>query len=109
MKLPDKRDASIFVWSEYKPVKVVFSEILYIESRKDYVCFFIKEGKTLLSLMTLKELAERLPENKFVRVHRSYILTEILYMTSGMLDLVSSIQIPMGNPYKESIKLIFNK
>lgn len=64
-----------FVKSEYKQIKIDFENILYIEGLKDYVKIYLStEDKPILSLMTMKKLEEELPKNKFMRVHRSYIV-----------------------------------
>ena len=66
---------SIFVKTERKLVQIDLNKILYIEGLKDYVKIFI-EGQTtpLLSLMSMKAMEALLPPQKFVRVHRSFIV-----------------------------------
>ena len=66
---------SIFVKSEYKQVQVMLDDILYIEGLKDYIKIY-EEGheKPLLSLMSMKSMEEMLPSQRFMRVHRSYIV-----------------------------------
>jgi len=63
----------ILVKSEYKVFKIKHNEILYIEGMKEYVAFHLKEQR-VMSLMSLKNLEEILPEEHFIRVHRSYIV-----------------------------------
>jgi DNA-binding LytR/AlgR family response regulator len=63
----------MFLKIGYEQVKVLFSEILYMEAAGNYVTFVL-EGKKLLSRMTINELMELLPADKFTRVHRSYIV-----------------------------------
>ena len=71
----EKKQEFIFVKSEYKQIKINFSEILYIEGLKDYVKIYMKENpKPILTLMSLKKLEEELPSENFMRVHRSYII-----------------------------------
>ena len=66
---------SIFIKTEYKLVQVELRKILYIEGLKDYVKIFV-EGEThpILSLMSMKSLEDMLPANRFIRVHRSFIV-----------------------------------
>lgn len=71
----EKKQNFIFVKSEYRQVKIDFSEVLYIEGLKDYVKIYLKDNpKPVLTLMSLKKLEEELPSEDFMRVHRSYII-----------------------------------
>ncbi|NIJ46425.1 DNA-binding LytR/AlgR family response regulator [Wenyingzhuangia heitensis] len=65
----------LFVKSEYKQLKIKLNDVLYFESMKDYIkIWLINESKPILMLMSLKALEEKLPETKFMRVHRSFIV-----------------------------------
>lgn len=65
----------IFVKSEYKQLKINLDSILYIEGLKDYIKIWIKgEQHPILTLMSLKTMEEELPSDKFMRVHRSFIV-----------------------------------
>jgi DNA-binding LytR/AlgR family response regulator len=71
----EKKQEFIFVKSEYKQIKINFSDVLYIEGLKDYVKIYLKDNtKPILTLMSLKKLEEELPSENFMRVHRSYII-----------------------------------
>jgi len=65
----------LFIKSDYKIRRINFSEIHYIEGLKDYVKIFLTgEKKPVMSLSTLKALEARLPADRFMRVHRSFIV-----------------------------------
>ena len=65
----------IFVKSEYRQLKIELKDILYIESLKDYVKIYLKEiSKPILTIMSLKVLEEELDKDRFMRVHRSFIV-----------------------------------
>lgn len=71
----EKKQDFIFVKSEYRQVKIDFSEVLYIEGLKDYVKIYLKDNtKPVLTLMSMKKLEEELPCEDFMRIHRSYII-----------------------------------
>ena len=65
----------IFLKTGYEQVKVFYTDILYMEAAGNYVTFVL-EDKKLLSRMTINELSEQLPADKFIRVHRSYIVAK---------------------------------
>ncbi|TXK44916.1 response regulator transcription factor [Pontibacter qinzhouensis] len=65
----------LFLKTGYEQVKVHYNEILYMEAAGNYITFVL-ESKRLLSRMTIAELTELLPADKFTRVHRSYIVAK---------------------------------
>ena len=68
-------DRFIFVKSEYKLVKIMFDDILYIEGLKDYVKIYLNnDHKPIMTLMNMKKIEESLPKPEFMRIHRSYIV-----------------------------------
>ena len=72
----NKNSDFIFVKSEYRQIKINFSEILYIEGLKDYVKIYTSSHpRPILTLMSLKKLEEELPSEQFMRIHRSYIIS----------------------------------
>ena len=65
----------MFVKADYKQIKVMYDDILYIESLKDYVKIYLNsQPQPIVTLMSLKKLEEELPEERFMRVHRSFIV-----------------------------------
>ncbi len=97
----------IFVKSEYKNIKIQLTDILYIEGLSDYVKIHLYTGKTLLSLQNLKNIMAKLPEDEFVRIHRSFIISlrriDSIQKNSVILG---EKQIPIGEKYKKDF---FNK
>ncbi|MFW5687644.1 MAG: LytR/AlgR family response regulator transcription factor [Bacteroidota bacterium] len=67
--LPD----SIFIRNHEKMVKIVVNDIFYIEAERNYCRIYCK-NKEYLVVMTLKEMNDKLPRGKFLRIHRSYIV-----------------------------------
>ncbi|CAM3523945.1 LytTR family DNA-binding domain-containing protein [Flavobacterium gelidilacus] len=71
----DEKDF-LFVKSEYKQLRIKLDDVLYFESLKDYIKIYLKDNpKPILTLMSLKSLEEELPNTKFMRVHRSFIVS----------------------------------
>ncbi len=64
----------IFVKTENRLVRLLFSDILLIEGYGDYIKIHLKDNRVLLSLQNMSSFATRLPEADFARVHRSYIV-----------------------------------
>ncbi|MNJ90853.1 Sensory transduction protein LytR [compost metagenome] len=73
-KVQVKENPSLTVKSSYSNTKLLFENICYIESIDDYVIIFRDNGPELKIRKTLKNMLNELPEDQFVRIHRSYIV-----------------------------------
>lgn len=96
-----------FVKADKKLVKIHFNEILYIEGLKDYVIIKKEQGR-VIALQTMKSLEVKLPDNIFMRVHRSYIVNiqKIKAVVGNAIEIIESNQpkhIPIGKNYKEDL------
>lgn len=100
----------IFVKTEYKIIKLSLSSILYIEGLKDYVSIYTTEER-ILTLQTMKKMEELLPSNRFVRVHKSYIVSlEKINSIERQRIFIGRATIPIGESYyKDFIRLIGNQ
>jgi two-component system response regulator LytT len=103
-------DEFIFLKVEYQWVRISLKEILYIESLKDYVKVHLDDSKTVVSLISLKALEEKLPSAKFMRVHRSFIvcLDKINAISKNSI-FIGKTEITVGEQYKETFKTIVDK
>jgi len=102
---------SIFVKSDYQLVKINLKDVLLIEGLDDYIRIHLPNNKTILTLMSLKAVAEKLPAQEFVRIHRSYIipLSKIEKVSSKKIEIAGK-EIPVGISYAdEFFKLIDKK
>jgi len=90
----------IFLNVQKKKVKILFSEIVYIESQREYIRI-VTTKKEFLSKMSTHEMEELLPAHLFKRIHRSFIisLSKIESYTSEMVE-VSGVSIPIGRDYR---------
>ena len=74
-KATPKNTEFLFVKSEYKQIKIILNDVLYFEGLKGYIKIWLKNNsKPILTLMSLKTLEEELSSDKFMRVHRSFIV-----------------------------------
>jgi DNA-binding LytR/AlgR family response regulator len=108
----EKEDAdSIFVKTEYKLVRIELAKILYIEGLKDYVKIYIEgEPRPILSLITLKAMEEMLPETRFIRVHRSFIVQpEKIKVIERNRIVFGKEYIPISDSYKQTFMDFLNK
>lgn len=94
----------LFLKVEYQLVKVAFVDIRYIQGLKDYVkVYLLSSPKPLLSLISMKALEDKLPANRFMRIHRSYIISlEQIRAVSKNSVFIGNEDIPISHQYKEN-------
>ncbi|WP_411029278.1 LytR/AlgR family response regulator transcription factor [Spongiimicrobium sp. 3-5] len=92
----------IFVKAEYESIKINLDDIEYIQGLKDYLKIHIaNKNSTILTLMSFKEMLDRLPVNQFLRVHKSYIVNvEYIKTVQRNRIVINDIRIPIGESYK---------
>ena len=102
---------SIFVKADYKLIQLEFNNILYIEGLKDYVKFYLENNeKPVVSLMSMKSLEDNLPESRFIRVHRSFIVNLDKIKTIERNRIVFGKEyIPISENYKEKFQKFINE
>jgi two-component system response regulator LytT len=107
----DANNEFLFLKSEYRIKRINFNDILYIEGLKDYVKVYItNESKPILSLTSLKLLETKLPEKRFMRVHRSFIVNlEKVYTIERSRIIFGKVYIPVSDQYKEKFQEFLNK
>ena len=100
---PDPRDF-IFISVQKKKVKVLFSEIIYIESQREYVKITTTKNE-YISKMSTHEIEDLLPPHLFKRVHRSYIVA-IRWIESYTAEMIqiNGFSIPIGKGYRDSME-----
>jgi DNA-binding LytR/AlgR family response regulator len=107
-KAQDKTSTSerfMLVKSGYQTVKILYDSILYIEGLKDYVKIFTEGKKPVLSLLTMKGLVETLPSDKFLRIHKSYIVAmDRISTISRNRVMIGEKWIPVGENYRDAFR-----
>jgi DNA-binding LytR/AlgR family response regulator len=94
-------EESIFVHSEYKLVKIPLQDVEFIESLEDYIKINLRSAKPVLTLMPLKKILEKLPTDKFRRIHRSYIVAtdQVAAIANRKVKLASGRELPVSDSY----------
>lgn len=94
----------IFVKDGTKLVKVRLNDILYIEGLKDYVTIFTKQKK-IVTLQRMKVLETQLPENQFVRIHNSYLISlEAIDVVHKERVQIGETYLPISDTYRKTFK-----
>jgi DNA-binding LytR/AlgR family response regulator len=95
--VPDQVEANndfLFLKSDYKIKRINFNDILYIEGMKDYVKVYIQNSaRPVMSLTTMKLIESKLPEKKFMRIHRSFIVN------LEKIDTIERSRVVFGKTY----------
>ena len=93
----------ITVKADYKLYKINYDDLLYIEGQHEYVTFHTTQRR-ITALFALKELEELLPKDRFVRVHKSYIVSFKHIQDLDKSDVtVAGNKIPVGASYRDEL------
>jgi DNA-binding LytR/AlgR family response regulator len=100
---PEPESESIFIRTERKLVQIELNQILYVESSKDYVKIFLEgQANPVVSLMSMKAMEELLPPQKFIRVHRSFIVQpQKIKVIERSRIVFGKEYIPISDSYRE--------
>ncbi|MNL74013.1 Transcriptional regulatory protein YpdB [compost metagenome] len=84
-------------------MRIDFTDILFIEARKDHVLIITKQHK-IATQLSMATLLEKLPAEQFLRVHRSFIvsITKIETIERGRI-LIEKTEIPIGEFYRDGV------
>jgi two-component system, LytTR family, response regulator len=105
---PVQKDPFVYFRADRKMMKVMLSDILYIESMKDYVRV-VTGNETIITKQSISSVEAMLPEQKFVRTHRSFIVSvaAIHSFTSELID-IGKTEIPIGKLYRQQVLKTLN-
>jgi DNA-binding LytR/AlgR family response regulator len=101
-KKDNTADKYIFVRADLSLMKILLTDIIYIEGLADYLKIHVKDRKTIVARMPMKDMLAKLPSNDFVRVHRSFILPfSKIESVRGTTISIADREIPVGKTYVE--------
>ena len=103
----DKPVEHLFVKTDYKVVRIALDDIIFVEGMREYARIHLITGKSVMPLIRLHSLEEQLPADRFMRVHRSYIvnLEKIISVENSRIFFDGKNIIPVSDQYKE----LFNR
>jgi DNA-binding LytR/AlgR family response regulator len=100
---PENERDYMMVKADHKLYKVNFRDIQYIEGLKAYVSFYLPDRR-IVALESLKRLEELLPDDQFMRVHKSFIVAfNLISSIDGNQVELNGKKIPIGKSYKEEV------
>lgn len=101
---PVDEDDCIFIKSDYRVQRVEIHDILYVEAMSEYLRLHLaNQQKPVTVLLSMKKMEERLPQNMFMRIHRSYIinLKSIREVNKSRVSIAEDLSLPIGDNYKD--------
>lgn len=96
----------MFIKTGFEQIKVFFDEILYLEAAGNYVTFVLRD-KSILSRITFNEAVNHLPAEKFIRVHRSYLVAaDKVDKIERHQVTINSIRVPVSEAYSANLSVL---
>ena len=98
----ESNEKFLFIKSEYKVLRINLSDIKYIESKSEYLRIYVENQQPIMTLMSMKKMEKFLPENSFMRIHRSFIvnLNKITTVERNRIIFDKDVYIPVSEQYK---------
>jgi DNA-binding LytR/AlgR family response regulator len=111
VKTENITEPELFVKSEGKIVKIRIADILYVESANEYIRINLDNKEVITTLKRLKEFEEELPAERFLRIHRSFIVHtgKIKAVERYKVILNNNVSIPVGELYREHFQEFVEK
>ncbi|MBQ4034831.1 MAG: response regulator transcription factor [Paludibacteraceae bacterium] len=99
---PELKDF-LMVKADYKLYKINFDDLIYIEGQSEYVTFHMVDKK-VTAYYSLKKLEEELPSNRFLRIHKSYIVAQKrIEAIEGNMVVIGKEKLSIGKNYKDML------
>jgi DNA-binding LytR/AlgR family response regulator len=106
----DPEQLYLFIRADYSLIKILFSDILYIEGLDDYLKIHIQNQKTIVARMTLKAILQKLPVPEFIRVHRSFIIPiSKIEKVRNKIIYINQEEIPVSASYENAFFAAIHK
>lgn len=105
---PDADNEFIQVKADYTTIRITLADIIYVEGRDNYIKLHLENSKPVLVRMSMKAIEEKLPPQKFLRVHRSFIVAR--RHISGVRNKAIQLKdkaFPIGTNYLKEISEMF--
>lgn len=104
----DFKEDYLIIRADRKYYKINYEDLIFVEGQKAYVTFHAVHGKRITALASLKELEEKLPAKRFIRIHKSYIVSikNIDALEGNQLE-VNGEKLPIGNFYRKEVAKVF--
>ena len=101
----------LFIKSEYKILRINFDDIKYIEAMSEYIRIHLVNSKPVMTQLSMKSIEDQLPEDKFMRVHRSFIinLSKISVIERNRIIFDGTVYIPVSDQYKSRFQNYIDK
>lgn len=100
-----------FINVDYSHLKVVFTDIIWIEGLKDYIKIHLKStAKPVVARLSMKSLEDLLPSSKFIRIQKSYIVSkESITSVRKNSIFIGAAELPIGENYKDGVVALLGK
>ncbi len=100
----NNNEDSFFIKEKNAYVKILFDDVIYIQSLGDFVNIFLANGEKKIVLVSMKNIEQQLPSAVFLRISRTHIVNKnkITAVETGMLAL-ERLQLPIGKTYNDVV------
>lgn len=105
LKENSEKNTYLSIRADYKLHRISYDTILYIQAMNDYIKIYTEDDKSIVARSSMKKVLEQLPCNKFIRIHKSFIIPIPNIQNIGNTEIsLGYITLPIGNSYKKALE-----
>ncbi len=98
----------LMIRADYKLYRIEYEDIKYIEGLDDYIQIHLENKTKVVARFSMKNIISKLPENLFIRVHRSFIVPiKKIKTIQNKTILIDEVSIPIGDTFREDVQNLF--
>ena len=100
----NNEDLSFFIKDKHSFIKILYEDVLYIQSLGDFVNIYLDSGEKKIALVSLKNMEQQLPATNFIRISRTHIInkSKVKAVESNYIRF-QNLQLPIGKTYTEQV------
>lgn len=104
----EPKEEYLTIRADRKLYKIHFDDLVYVEGQRAYVTLHTRQ-KNITALIAMKELEAQLPADRFIRIHKSFIVSvrHMEALEGNMLEITGKIKLSIGTSYRDQVELIF--
>lgn len=104
----ENRGDYLTIRADRKLYKIHFDDLIYVEGQRAYVTFHTLQKK-ITALIALKDLESQLPSDRFIRIHKSFIVSirHMEALEGNQVEITGKLKLSVGTSYREQVEHIF--
>lgn len=104
----EPKEEYLTIRADRKLYKIHFDDLVYVEGQRAYVTLHTRQ-KNITALIAMKDLEAQLPADRFIRIHKSFIVSvrHMEALEGNLLEITGKVKLSIGTSYRDQVEQIF--